>query len=143
MEVVNETMPTSPERISAMQEPGPPGPIVMVNLLKFREQAQYADGRETDLTGAEAYALYGRAVAQLIQKFDGEIVFVSDVSFLSIGRVEDLWDQVALARYPETIRGYGYIKEKAAVEAKQPAEDRRRDFLMADSISGLDAAAAE
>ena len=26
------------------------------NLLKFREQAQYADGRETDLTGAEAYA---------------------------------------------------------------------------------------
>ena len=100
MKVINEAMPTSPARIAAMQEAGPPGPIVMVNLLKFRERAQYADGRETELSGAEAYAIYGKAVAQLLGKFGGELVFTGDVTFLAIGQVEDLWDAVALARYP-------------------------------------------
>ena len=30
-------------------------PIFMVNLLKFREKAEYKDGRETNLSGIEAY----------------------------------------------------------------------------------------
>ena len=34
------------------------GPIFMVNLLKFKEKAEYKDGRETSLTGSEAYAVY-------------------------------------------------------------------------------------
>ena len=100
MKVVNEVMPTDPERIAAMQEPGPEGPIVMVNLLRFRDRAQYADGRETTLSGAEAYGIYGAAVSELIQKFGGQVIFGSEVTFLSIGQVEDLWDAVALARYP-------------------------------------------
>ena len=31
--------------------------IRMVNLLKFRKKASYEDGRETDLTGEEAYKI--------------------------------------------------------------------------------------
>ena len=54
MEVTNEVMPTSAERIAAMAEPGPDGPIFMVNLLKFRDRAEYEDGRETDLSGRAA-----------------------------------------------------------------------------------------
>ena len=34
------------------------GPFWMVNLVKYREKAVYPDGRETDLTGLEADALY-------------------------------------------------------------------------------------
>ena len=30
--------------------------IYMVNLLKFKQKAEYEDGRETNLTGQEAYA---------------------------------------------------------------------------------------
>ena len=51
VEVINEVLPTSRERIEEMMEPGPEGPIFMVNLLKFKEHAEYEDGRETDLTG--------------------------------------------------------------------------------------------
>ena len=51
MEVVNEVMPTSQARIDEMMQPGPDGPIYMVNLLKFKDKAEYEDGRETDLTG--------------------------------------------------------------------------------------------
>lgn len=100
MEVTNEVLPTSAERIEAMQADGPDGPIYMVNLLKFNERAEYADGRETDLTGRQAYQLYGRAVAELIKVYEGEVVFVGDVTFLALGQVEDLWDEVAIAKYP-------------------------------------------
>ncbi|MCE2392213.1 MAG: DUF1330 domain-containing protein [Proteobacteria bacterium] len=100
MEVTNEVMPSDPERIAGMQEAGPEGPIVMVNLLKFRERAEYADARETRLSGREAYAIYAEAVSGLVREFGGEMLFTGDVTFLSIGQVEDLWDEVALVKYP-------------------------------------------
>ena len=72
----------------------------MVNLLSFKERAEYEDGRDTDLSGREAYNLYGAAVSRLIVEYGGEIVFVGDVTFLSLGQVDELWDEVAIARYP-------------------------------------------
>ena len=100
MEVVNEVMPTNPERIDEMMQPGPDGPIYMVNLLKFKDKAEYEDGRETDLTGFEAYQLYGRAVSRIIRDYGGEIQFAANVTFLSLGQVEELWDEIAIAKYP-------------------------------------------
>lgn len=100
MKVINEVTPTDLERIQSLMEPGPDGPIFMVNLLKFKDQAEYEDGRETDLTGREAYAIYGRAVAELLPKFGGKPVFIGDVTFLSLGQVEELWDEIAIASYP-------------------------------------------
>ena len=100
MEVVNEVMPTSQDRIEEMMKPGPDGPIFMVNLLKFKDKADYADGRETNLTGREAYMLYAKEVVKLITRFDGEAIFAADVSFLALGQVEELWDEVAIAKYP-------------------------------------------
>ncbi len=101
MEVVNEVMPTSRERIEAMMEQGPEGPIHMVNLLRFKERAEYEDGRETDLTGRQAYEIYGRGVAELLPTFGGSIVFVGDGTFLALGQVEDLWDEIAIVSYPD------------------------------------------
>ena len=100
MEVSNELYPVGEEQTKAMLEAGPDGPIVMVNLLKYREKAEYPDGRKTDLSGREAYAIYGQAVAKLIQAHGGRVVFAGNVSHLTIGAVDELWDDVALAEYP-------------------------------------------
>ena len=100
MVVVNEFGPSTPEQIAEFQEPGPDGPIFMVNLLEFKDQAEYEDGRETELTGAEAYASYEEGVSERIQQFGGEVVFEADVTFLTIGQVGELWDAVGIARYP-------------------------------------------
>ena len=100
MEVINEVYPTDPQQSEKMREAGPEGPIVMVNLLKFKEKAEYEDGRETDLSGREAYLLYGRSVSKLITESGGRVLFVGDVTYLMLGKVEDLWDEVALAEYP-------------------------------------------
>ena len=101
MQVVNEVFPTDPSRLQAMMEKGPDGPIFMVNLLKFKDRAEYDDGRPTDLSGRDAYMIYGRAVAELLPKFDGRGIFAGDVTFLALGQVEELWDEVAIAMYPD------------------------------------------
>jgi len=100
MQVINEIYPSSPDTIQQMMEPGPEGPIFMVNLLKFRFHAEYEDGRETKLTGREAYMIYGRAVAELLPKYGAAPIFAGDVTMLMIGQVEELWDEVAIAAYP-------------------------------------------
>lgn len=99
MQVVNQTVP-SPEQMKEFFGSGEDGPFVMVNLLKFKKRAEYADGRETDLTGAEAYAIYGAAVGQCIKDVGGKPGFAGEVTGLLLGEVEDNWDMVALVEYP-------------------------------------------
>lgn len=101
MNVVNEVMPSDPEQLKAMMAPGPEGPIFMVNLLKFKDRAEYEDGRETDLSGRDAYMIYGREVAQLLGEYGGCLVFSADVTHLTLGQAEELWDEVAIAAYPD------------------------------------------
>ncbi len=100
MEVINQVVPTDPEQIAKWREPGPEGPIVMVNLLKFKEKAEYPDGRETNLSGYEAYQLYAQAVVEIFKSFGGRVLFAGDVTHLALGQVEELWDEIALAEYP-------------------------------------------
>ena len=76
------------------------GPVSQVNLLKFREKAEYADGRETDLSGVEAYALYGAAVSKILVNLGGGGMFNAKVERLVLGEVEELWDSIAIAMYP-------------------------------------------
>ena len=101
MQVLNEIFPTDPERFKAMMEKGPDGPIFMVNLLKFKDKAEYDDGRPCDLSGRDAYMIYGRAVTELLPKFGGRGLFAGDVTFLALGQVEELWDEIAIAMYPD------------------------------------------
>jgi uncharacterized protein (DUF1330 family) len=36
----------------------------------------------------------------MIQTYGGEIIFVGDVTFLALGQVDEIWDEVAIAKYP-------------------------------------------
>ncbi|MCB1700563.1 MAG: DUF1330 domain-containing protein [Halioglobus sp.] len=88
------------EQMAGFLEPGHTGPIYMINLLRFRDKAEYEDGRVTELSGRQAYDLYGSAVGRLLPKFGGGAMFKAEVSRLSLGKVEDLWDVVAIVQYP-------------------------------------------
>ena len=96
MKVVNAVYPP-PEQAMAFFTAEEDGPFVMVNLLKFKPKAEYEDGSNAHLTGAEAYALYGEGVRQLVESLGGRIRYSGQVTSLLIGEVEDLWDAVALA----------------------------------------------
>lgn len=99
MQVTNAHGPTSAQQLAAFKRDDGQ-PIYMLNLLKFRDRAVYPDGRETTLSGAEAYALYGRAVSKMIAEAGGKLVFSAQVRGLLIGEVEGPWDSVAVMMYP-------------------------------------------
>ncbi len=99
MEVVNKVYPNEAQ-IQGFMEPTPQGEICMVNLLKFKPKAQYQDGRETLLSGREAYELYADGVRKLLTQVGGYIGFVGSIERLALGEVGELWDSVVLAVYP-------------------------------------------
>ena len=99
MEVTNQLRPNAAQMAGFADGAGD-GPIYMLNLLKYRDKAEYADGRDTVLAGREAYALYAQGVRELLLEFGGSLSFKAAVERLTIGEVEELWEDVAIAMYP-------------------------------------------
>ena len=99
MKVENKINPNA-DQMAGFMDSSVEGPIAMVNLLKFKEKAEYSDERETDLSGVEAYGIYARGVAKTLAMVGGKMLFFGNVSRLMLGEVEELWDQVAIAQYP-------------------------------------------
>lgn len=99
MRVENAVFPSG-EQITSFFGGPENGPFVMLNLLKFKETAEYPDGSDANLSGAEAYARYGRAIQACLAAVDGKQIYAGPVTGLMIGEVEDLWDMVALVEYP-------------------------------------------
>jgi uncharacterized protein (DUF1330 family) len=99
MKVENALYPT-PDRIKTLLAHPSDRPVVMLNLLKFREKALYPDGRKSDLTGREAYMIYAEAMTKVVLREGGRFVFSGRIDSIAIGEVEQLWDIVALMEYP-------------------------------------------
>jgi uncharacterized protein (DUF1330 family) len=99
MKVVNQVYPGFEQLMSLAQDPTP-GPIAMVNLLKFRDKAHYQDGRPDDVSGRDAYMRYAAEMGPIVEAAGGRILFSGDVRQLVIGEVEELWDAVGIAEYP-------------------------------------------
>lgn len=120
MNVENALYPTS-DRIASLMGNTAPGAVVMVNLLKFRDKAVYADGRQTSLTGREAYMLYGAPMQKFVEAHGGRFIFMGAVDQLVIGEVEQMWDVVALMEYPSAA---GFAKIATAPEVAEFAVHR-------------------
>src|SRR5690606_29032777 len=73
------------------------GPVWMVNLMKYREVADYADGRESAISGREADDEY--APVDVLADIGAEVVFHGDVDQQLLGD-DVVWDRVAVVKYP-------------------------------------------
>ena len=118
MEVKNALMPND-QQMTGFLEEGKDQPIYMVNLLKFKDKAVYPDKRETDLTGEEAYAIYGQEVRGHLEKVGAKPIFSGKVSRLMLGEVEDLWDVVAIAMYPNRKAMLDMISDPEYIKSAQ------------------------
>lgn len=81
------------------------GPIVMINLLKFKEFAEYEDGSDASLSGEAAYLRYGALLDGpdgVLAKFGAKLLYSGKTTGLLLGEVEEEWDAVALVEYPST-----------------------------------------
>ena len=129
MKVENAVMP-SPEQAMGFFGAPEDGPFVMVNLLKFKDRAEYADGSDGHLSGAEAYARYGEGVRKLVEGLGGKVRYSGRVTGLLLGEVEDLWDMVALAEYPSLA-----AFRKMATSAEMHAIEHHRSAGLAGQLN--------
>ena len=118
MEVKNALMPND-QQMAGFLEESEGQPIYMVNLIKFKDKATYPDKRETDLTGEEAYAIYGQEVRKHLEKVGAKPIFSGKVSRLMLGEVEDLWDTVAIAMYPNRKAMLDMISDPEYIKSAQ------------------------
>lgn len=94
----------TPESGAAFVRRGIDGEVVMLNLLRFREQADYARSPELapdePISGRDAYRLYEATTLPLLQAAGGEVVYYADGGAPLIGPSDERWDLVLLVRYP-------------------------------------------
>ncbi len=101
------------EQLALLSGSDDTGPIVMVNLLRFKEEA---DGIDAGVSGAEAYGRYGAAVAPLLEKAGGRVLStaVCDQSIIGPGVRE--WDLVIMVEYPSREAFLGMVSDPAYLE---------------------------
>ncbi|HEV2611834.1 MAG TPA: DUF1330 domain-containing protein [Noviherbaspirillum sp.] len=76
-------------------------PVVMLNLLRFRDQAVYpADKAEPARTGREAYAEYGRQIQPHLDRVGGKVIWQGEGKHAFIAPPDESWDEVLLVQYP-------------------------------------------
>ncbi|MEM9255185.1 MAG: DUF1330 domain-containing protein [Pseudomonadota bacterium] len=89
---------SNPQAVIDMIVSDQPGPFWMVNLIDFYEQANFPDGRDTDLTGEEANTIYGNAIVPDLLRFNSSPQLTMPVLVtLTDGGIE--WEQAAIVRY--------------------------------------------
>lgn len=72
------------------------GPVVMVNLVRFRKRS--ADGNGT---GWDAYIRYSMATMPLITARGGTVLWAGNAEGLALGNgASHRWDYVVLVQYP-------------------------------------------
>jgi len=77
-------------------------PLNMLNLVKFKSEATYEDGRS--VTGAEAYANYSRESGSIFARVGGKILWRGEPKAMLIGPDRssgtEAWDTAFVAYYP-------------------------------------------
>ncbi len=114
----NVLQPTG-DQVRAFRDRQTGEPIAMLNLLKFKDKAVYEDGRPCELSGREAYALYGRAFEQIMGPQGVTVLYSGEIKGVLIGQGDDLWDCMALIQYPSTQVMLEMLKNEEYQQAQQ------------------------
>lgn len=78
-------------------------PINMLNLLRFREHANYPEGHENAAkgwTGREAYAEYGRTSGPVFRRVGGKVIWRGVMESMLTGPQDKFWEMAFIAAYP-------------------------------------------
>ena len=95
----------TPESITAIIERGFSGPVKMLNLLRFRNTADYSETPDLvpdhPISGAEAYRIYSANTMPHLDDVGGKVIFVGAGGPFLIGPDDARWDQVLIIEYPD------------------------------------------
>ncbi len=87
----------APEQIEELLKGPADTPVVMLNLLRFKDKA---DAPDEGLSGAEAYQRYGTQMVEWITSQGARVIWSGRIDSMVIGDTEEHFDTVALVEYP-------------------------------------------
>ncbi|MCH7698994.1 MAG: DUF1330 domain-containing protein [Chloroflexi bacterium] len=113
-------------------------PVVMVNLLKFKERA---DATEGDSTGQEAYGRYAEQMRKVVESQGGRFIWAGRVDSKVIGEDGDPeFDVVALVEYPSRQK---FLEIVGSQKVREIGEHRsaglEMQWLIATTQAGIEA----
>lgn len=79
------------------------GPVVMLNLLRFRAHADYSASPHLapaqPIDGSTAYQRYAEHTLPLLRRRGGDVTFIGNGSAFLIGPSDERWDLALLVRH--------------------------------------------
>jgi hypothetical protein len=103
----------------ATTPPDEDGPVWMINLMHYREVADYSDGSGAAISGREADDRY--APLESLRAIGAEPVFFADVDSQLLGDAPK-WDRVGIVKYP-TRRSFIDMQARDDFKAKHVHKD--------------------
>jgi hypothetical protein len=83
--------------VKGLQALDPHAPVVMVNLMRFRERSLDGDG-----SGWDAYLRYSALTVPMIKARGGTLLWTGDARAVALGpEAGNQWDYLALVYYPD------------------------------------------
>jgi uncharacterized protein (DUF1330 family) len=89
--------PTQTQIEALMAGADPQEPVIMLNLLRFKERA---DGIDEGVSGREAYERYAEAAAPFLERVGGRLLIGADAEQMVVGPDALEWDMALLVEYP-------------------------------------------
>ena len=108
------------EQFEAFKDLDRDQPLNMLNLVRFRETAAYPNDHalaDDDLSGAQAYANYGKFSAPVLKRVGGSILWRGDFQTMLIGPSDEEWDACFIAYYPTGAAFLAMVTDPAYREA--------------------------
>ncbi len=87
-------LPTA-EQIRALADSDLKTPVVMLNLLKFKDRTD-----DDQSSGQDSYAKYGDSVRTMLEATGARVLWQGRGDSVVIGTDDDSWDAVILVEYP-------------------------------------------
>jgi len=95
-------------------------PVVMLNLMRFRDRSLDGDG-----SGWDAYLRYSALTVPMIKARGGTLLWTGEAKMIALGAEADQsWDYIALVSYPSVA---AFIDMMTSADYEQLSDPHRRN----------------
>jgi uncharacterized protein (DUF1330 family) len=117
--------PTQAQIEALLAEADPDEPVIMLNLLRFKERA---DGIDEGVSGREAYARYAAGTAPFLAQVGGRLLAAGEAKQMVIGPQALEWDMALMVEYPSAQKFLEMASDAGYLQVHE-----HRDAALADS----------
>ena len=109
-----------PEQIQELLKGPEDVPVVMVNLLSFKDRA---DGGNEGMSGAESYMRYGENMRKFVESKGGRFIWAGRVDSMVLGESDVDFQVIALVEYPSR---KAFIEIVSSAHVAEIGQDRAK-----------------